>query len=114
MFGFEFDCLLRDQGVIRICGQGGYLKFGGMVADHFDCLGADAAGATEYGHTLHCSNYVVQNGLMRFDVYSGEELIGWSELPVADPPMGVAQGELFPTPAYERVRPIVRRNTELS
>ncbi|GLQ99152.1 hypothetical protein [Dyella mobilis] len=42
--------------------------------------------------------------MYRFDVYSGELLIGWSELESGDPPMGVAFGKFIPAPDYEAVR----------
>jgi hypothetical protein len=37
---------------------------------------------------------------MRYEVFAGDELIGWSELEKGDPPMGVAEGRLMTTPAY--------------
>lgn len=37
---------------------------------------------------------------MRYEVFSGDALIGWSDLEAGDPPMGVASGILRPTPAY--------------
>jgi len=36
----------------------------------------------------------------RFEVLSGSNLIGWSDLELGDPPMGVAFGRFFPSPAY--------------
>jgi hypothetical protein len=43
----------------------------------------------------------------RFDIYSKELLIGWSELELGDAPMGVAFGRFIPTPNYDDIRPLV-------
>src|ERR1700682_91931 len=42
---------------------------------------------------------------MRFQVRLGNEIIGFSELEVADAPMGVAGGRFLPTPAYSSIQP---------
>lgn len=51
---------------------------------------------------------------LRFEVLSGDVVIGWSDLEYGDPPMGVAHGRLEVTAAYAslkadatlRVRPV--------
>ena len=50
-------------------------------------------GPLEYGGNLY-----------RFNIYSGESLIGWSELELGDPPMGVAFGNFIPAPGYDTIR----------
>ena len=37
---------------------------------------------------------------MRFEVLSGDAIIGWSELELGDPPMGVAYGRFHPSDLY--------------
>ena len=37
---------------------------------------------------------------MRYEVFSGEFCIGWSELEFGDPPMGVAHGRFYPSDLY--------------
>jgi hypothetical protein len=37
---------------------------------------------------------------MRCEVFSGDALIGWSELEHGDPPMGVAYGRFIPSELY--------------
>ena len=37
---------------------------------------------------------------MKYEVVSGDVVIGWSELEAGDPPMGVVFGRLHPTLAY--------------
>ena len=37
---------------------------------------------------------------MRFEVLSGNAIIGWSELRVGDPPLGVAYGRFVPSDLY--------------
>jgi hypothetical protein len=44
------------------------------------------------------------NIMTRFYIYSGECLIGWSELELGDPPMGVAFGKFIPAPTYTTVQ----------
>ena len=40
----------------------------------------------------------------RFEVYSGSVLVGWTELERGDPPMGCADGRLFPSAAYNEIQ----------
>jgi hypothetical protein len=42
---------------------------------------------------------------MRFEVKLGSEIVGFSELGGGDPPMGLAHGRFFPTPAYSSIQP---------
>jgi hypothetical protein len=42
--------------------------------------------------------------MSKFLVYSGDVLVGVSELERGDPPMGVAFGALIPNAAYNRIR----------
>lgn len=42
--------------------------------------------------------------MTQFHIYSGESLIGWSELELGDPPMGVAFGKFVALPAYETIQ----------
>jgi hypothetical protein len=49
---------------------------------------------------------------MKYEVFSGDVMIGWSELEAGDPPMGVAFGVFHPSDSYRareaqglRVRP---------
>jgi hypothetical protein len=44
----------------------------------------------------------------RFHVFSGEELIGYSDLEGQDPSMGVALGRFVPSEAYKKVAPVFR------
>ncbi|MEP3225716.1 MAG: hypothetical protein ABJO01_07065 [Parasphingorhabdus sp.] len=41
---------------------------------------------------------------MQVEIFSGEILIGRSNLDQLDPPMGVAMGAFVPTEAYDRIR----------
>jgi hypothetical protein len=43
----------------------------------------------------------------RFEVFTGSILIGYSELELGDPPMGVAEGKFLPSPAYAAIQPSV-------
>lgn len=43
----------------------------------------------------------------RFEVYSNDVLIGWSELELGDPPMGVAFGKFLPSVDYGFVQPVI-------
>lgn len=45
--------------------------------------------------------------MARFEVHSGTLLVGWSELELGDPPMGVAFGRFLPAPGYRTIQPIV-------
>jgi hypothetical protein len=38
---------------------------------------------------------------MRFEVLSGNTVIGWSEFELGDPPMGVAYGRFYPSELYD-------------
>ena len=42
--------------------------------------------------------------MTQFHIYSGEQLIGRSELEFGDPPMGVAYGKFTSTPAYASIQ----------
>ncbi len=42
--------------------------------------------------------------MRRFKIFSGQTLIGWSNLEAGDPPMGVAFGQLLPTAEYAEIR----------
>ena len=44
----------------------------------------------------------------RFELYAGDELMGWSALETGDAPMGCAAGVFYPTENYARIRDIVR------
>ena len=46
---------------------------------------------------------------MRFNIYSGDSLIGWSALEHGDPPMGMASGTLHPSGSYSEVRATFRK-----
>jgi len=43
----------------------------------------------------------------RFEVSAGSILVGYSELERGDPPMGVAEGRFFPSPAYGTIQTAV-------
>ena len=43
----------------------------------------------------------------RFQVFSASLLVGWSELELGDPPMGVAFGRFLPASDYAAIRPAV-------
>ena len=42
--------------------------------------------------------------MRRFKIFSGQTLIGWSDLEAGDPPMGVAFGQFIPTATYAEVQ----------
>jgi hypothetical protein len=42
--------------------------------------------------------------MTQFQIYSGECLIGWSELELGDAPMGVTFGKFIALPAYENIQ----------
>lgn len=44
----------------------------------------------------------------RFELYAGEELMGWSALETGDPPMGCLAGVFYPNQNYARIRGRVR------
>jgi hypothetical protein len=45
--------------------------------------------------------------IRRFEIYSNELLVGWSELELGDAPMGVAFGKFVPAPGYSEIQPSV-------
>jgi len=45
---------------------------------------------------------------MRFQIHSGETVIGSSDLDSLDPPMGTASGDFLPSAEYRRVQPVFR------
>ena len=45
---------------------------------------------------------------MKFNLYAGDECVGWSELPWADPPMGVVSGPFQPNDNYKKIQPTIR------
>ena len=49
---------------------------------------------------------------MRFQIHSGETVIGSSDLDSLDPPMGTASGDFLPSAEYHGVRPIFRLYTD--
>ncbi|NAW84926.1 hypothetical protein [Photobacterium halotolerans] len=56
---------------------------------------------------------------MRYDILSGETIIGFTEFESGDPPMGVVTGEFFPSESYasnydyEGLRALVSGTSEL-
>jgi hypothetical protein len=46
--------------------------------------------------------------MKRFQVFSGEKLIGYSDLEGQDPSMGVALGRFLPSDGYPEVAPVFR------
>lgn len=51
---------------------------------------------------------------MRFQIYSGERLIGRSNLDKLDPPMGIARGDFLPSEDYHTVQPVFLLYAEAS
>lgn len=49
---------------------------------------------------------------MKYLLYAGEELVGWSALEVADPPMGCVTGVFHPNGNYEKIKPVIREYSE--
>jgi hypothetical protein len=45
---------------------------------------------------------------MIFSLYAGEELVGWSALESADPPMGCASGIFYPNENYKKIKVLIR------
>ena len=41
-------------------------------------------------------------------LFAGDELLGWADVKLADPSMGVATGKLNPSPAYKAVQPSIQ------
>ncbi|NBF11880.1 hypothetical protein [Pseudomonas sp. Fl4BN1] len=50
--------------------------------------------------------------MSRFEVSSNGQHIGWSDLELGDPPMGVAFGVFVPGPGYSRIQGQVRASTQ--
>jgi hypothetical protein len=48
--------------------------------------------------------------MYRFELHSGADLIGWSNLEGGDPPMGVAFGRFVPSSAFDAMRPTATDN----
>jgi hypothetical protein len=44
---------------------------------------------------------------MKFTIYADGVLVGWSELPMGDAPMGVCFGPFHPESGYSTIRPLV-------
>jgi hypothetical protein len=42
--------------------------------------------------------------MTQFHIYNGEIFLGWSELELGDPPMGVAFGKFVAFPGYETIQ----------
>ena len=53
------------------------------------------------------SNVSRQDAMPRFEIYSRGTLVGWSELELGDPSMGVAFGRFLPGPAYSSIQSAV-------
>ena len=49
---------------------------------------------------------------MRFQIYSGETMIGQSDLDKLDPSMGIASGDFLPSESYKNVQPILHLYVE--
>jgi hypothetical protein len=45
---------------------------------------------------------------VKYDVWAGDEIVGWSELPHADPPMGYVFGPFHPNEDYAAIQPLIR------
>ncbi len=45
--------------------------------------------------------------MIKVHIFSGDEIIGWSELWALDPPMGVAQGVFHPLEPYWKLQPLM-------
>jgi hypothetical protein len=45
-------------------------------------------------------------------LFAGDELLGWVDVKLADPSMGVASGTLNPLPAYKAVQPSIQAQIE--
>ncbi|MGC5702937.1 hypothetical protein J4P02_22280 [Pseudomonas sp. NFXW11] len=50
--------------------------------------------------------------MLRFEVFSNGQPIGWSDLELGDPPMGVAFGVFVPGPGYFSIQEQVRASTQ--
>jgi hypothetical protein len=49
---------------------------------------------------------------MKYLLYAGEELVGWSALEVVDPPMGCVAGVFHPNGNYEKIKPVICEYSE--
>ena len=49
---------------------------------------------------------------MKYLLYAGQKLVGWSELESADPPMGCVVGVFYPNENYEEIKDIIREYSE--
>ncbi len=45
--------------------------------------------------------------MIKVHIFSGDEIIGWSELWALDPPMGVAEGVFHPLDPYRKIQPLM-------
>lgn len=52
--------------------------------------------------------------MIKVHIFSGDEIIGWSELWALDPPMGVAQGVFHPLEPYWKLQPLMYAWGELT
>jgi hypothetical protein len=46
-------------------------------------------------------------------LFAGDELLGWADVKMADPSMGVASGMLNPSPAYKAVQLSIQAHLQL-
>jgi hypothetical protein len=44
---------------------------------------------------------------MRFLLFAGEDLVGWSALEGADPPMGCVNGIFYPNGNYQKIKEVI-------
>lgn len=51
---------------------------------------------------------------MKFLLYAGQELVGWSALEVADAPMGCVSGVFYPNENYTKIKSVIREYSECS
>ena len=45
--------------------------------------------------------------MIKVHIFSGDEILGWSELWALDPPMGVAEGVFHPLEPYWKIQPLM-------
>ncbi|WP_242209080.1 MULTISPECIES: hypothetical protein [unclassified Pseudomonas] len=50
--------------------------------------------------------------MSRFEIFSNGQHIGWSDLELGDPPMGVACGVFVPSPDYSGFQQQIRASTQ--
>jgi len=50
--------------------------------------------------------------MLRFEIFSNGQRIGWSDLELGDPPMGVAFGVFVPSPDYSSFQQQIRASTQ--